>query len=167
MQQILQLLRNVDTYPLSRKRQRRHFFFARLSIKEKKRIWTQFWTQIWKIFCWNYEVWALQKYVHFVDFVQSFHTKIYLHKLTWIRLRTNRSKFADTSSLPNPMGHTYRPGNHCLKPWSSGWSRGKSVFFVTFLPHPSYLHSRNCDKMWARGDRRRTKWMWFNSRFDT
>ena len=37
MQQILQLLRNVDTYPLSRKRQRRHFFFCATEHQRKKK----------------------------------------------------------------------------------------------------------------------------------
>ena len=45
------------------------------------------------IFCWNFEIWAVQKYVNLVDLVKSFPTSIYLQKSASIQPRTSLSKF--------------------------------------------------------------------------
>ena len=45
------------------------------------------------IFGWNFEIWAVQKYVNLVDLVKSFPTSIYLQKSASIQPRTSLSKF--------------------------------------------------------------------------
>ena len=45
------------------------------------------------IFGWNFEIWAVQKYVNLVDLVKSFPTNIYLQKSASIQPRTSLSKF--------------------------------------------------------------------------
>ena len=45
------------------------------------------------IFGWNFEIWAVQKYVNLVDLVKSFLTSIYLQTSASIQPRTSRSKF--------------------------------------------------------------------------
>ena len=44
-------------------------------------------------FYWNFEIWAVQKYVHLVDLVESFPTRIWLQKPASIQPRTSLSKF--------------------------------------------------------------------------
>ena len=44
------------------------------------------------IFGWNFEIWAVQKYVNLVDLVKSFPTSIYLQKSASIQPRTSLSK---------------------------------------------------------------------------
>ena len=46
-----------------------------------------------RLFCWNFEIWAVQKYVNLVDLVKSFPTSIYLKKSASIQPRTSLSKF--------------------------------------------------------------------------
>ena len=45
------------------------------------------------IFCWNFEIRAVQKHVNLVDLVKSFPTNIYLQKSASIQPRTSLSKF--------------------------------------------------------------------------
>ena len=45
------------------------------------------------IFGWNFEIWAVQKYVNLVDLGESFPTSIYLQKSASIQPRTSPSKF--------------------------------------------------------------------------
>ena len=42
---------------------------------------------------WNFEIWAVQKYINLVDLVKSFPTRIYLQKSASIQTRTSLSKF--------------------------------------------------------------------------
>ena len=49
--------------------------------------------KILTIFGWNFEIWAVQKYVNLVDLVKSFPTSIYLQKSASIQPRTSLSKF--------------------------------------------------------------------------
>ena len=51
--------------------------------------------KLWRLFCWNFEIWAVQKYVHLVDLVKSFPTNIYLQNLASIQPRTSLSKFGE------------------------------------------------------------------------
>ena len=44
-------------------------------------------------FCWNIEVWAVQKHVNLVDLVKSFPTNILLQNLASIQKRTSPLKF--------------------------------------------------------------------------
>ena len=45
------------------------------------------------LFGWNFEIWAVQKYVNLIDLVKSFPTSIYLLKSASIQPRTSLSKF--------------------------------------------------------------------------
>ena len=51
------------------------------------------------IFGWNFEIWAVQKYVNLVDLVKSFPASIYLQKSASIQPRTSLSKFEVIYSL--------------------------------------------------------------------
>ena len=44
------------------------------------------------IFGWNFEIWAVQKYINLVDLVKSFPTSIYFQKSASIQPRTSRLK---------------------------------------------------------------------------
>ena len=46
------------------------------------------------IFGWNFEIWAVQKYVNILYLVKSFPTSIYLQKSASIQPRTSLSEFA-------------------------------------------------------------------------
>ena len=49
--------------------------------------------QMLTIFGWNFEIWAVQRYVNLVDLVKSFPTSIFLQKSASIQPRTSLSKF--------------------------------------------------------------------------
>ena len=49
------------------------------------------------IFGWNFEIWAVQKYVNLLDLVKSFPISIYLQKSASIQPRTSLSKFGGES----------------------------------------------------------------------
>ena len=62
--------------------------------------WIEFWIdsflpKLWRLFCWNFEIWAVQKYVNLVDLVKRFPTNIYLQKSASIQQRTSLSKFEE------------------------------------------------------------------------
>ena len=62
--------------------------------------WIEFWIdsflpKLWRLFCWNFEIWAVQRYVHLVDLVKRFPTNIYLQKSASIQQRTSLSKFEE------------------------------------------------------------------------
>ena len=48
-------------------------------------------------FGWNFEIWAVQKYVNLADFIKSFQTSIHLQKSASIQPRTGPSNFAKIS----------------------------------------------------------------------
>jgi len=60
---------------------------------EKSEIHYSFAKKMLTIFGWNFEIWAVQKYVNLVDLVKSFPTSIYLQKSASIQPRTSLSKF--------------------------------------------------------------------------
>ena len=49
-------------------------------------------TKLWRLFGWNFEIWAVQRYVHLVDLVKRFPTNIYLQKSASIQPRTSPAK---------------------------------------------------------------------------
>ena len=61
--------------------------------KNKNRKFTIHSQKMLKIFGWNFEIWAVQKYVNLVDLVKSFPASIYLQKSASIQPRTSLSKF--------------------------------------------------------------------------
>ena len=68
-------------------------FFDRLRPKKKSEIHLFIREKMLTIFGWNFEIWAVQKYVNLVDLVKSFPTSIYLQKSASIQPRTSLSKF--------------------------------------------------------------------------
>ena len=62
---------------------------------------------VWRLFFWNFEVWAVQKHVNLVDIGKSFPTNIFLQNLASIQKRTSPIEFAhlaeksENGSIPN------------------------------------------------------------------
>ena len=52
-------------------------------------------TDVWLTQISDFEIWAVQKYVHLLDLVKSFPTNIYLQNLASIQPRTSLSKFGE------------------------------------------------------------------------
>ena len=70
-------------------------FIKRCKIRHKKwKKWKFIREKMLTSFGWNFEIWAVQKYVNLVDLVKSFPTSIYLQKSASIQPRTSLSKFA-------------------------------------------------------------------------
>ena len=84
--------------------------------------------KILTIFGWNFEVWAVQKYVDLVDLVKTFPTNIYLQRSASIQPRMSLSKFwgdfsflfirllsaagaSSTWPLPQPCAHQQKAGS--------------------------------------------------------
>ena len=80
--------------------------------------------KLWRLFCWNFEIWAVQKYVHLVDLVKSFPTNIYLQNLASIQPRTSLSKLFTYPALDNSkLFHLI------IQPWD---------LIFTEPPHPTH-----------------------------
>ena len=69
------------------------------STQKMKKIWNSLFIRekMLTIFGWNFEIWAVQKYVNLVDLVKSFPTRIYLQKSASIQPRTSLSKLGENS----------------------------------------------------------------------
>ena len=71
-------------------------------------------------FSWNFEIWAVQKYVHLVDLVKNFPTNIYLQ--IWRRYSRERASLSleKMNKLFNPLlthdGHCGLPSASYLQP---------------------------------------------------
>ena len=75
-------------------------------------------------FCWNIEVWAVQKHVNPVDLVKSFPTSIYLQTLASIQPSTSLLKFISSSSYgiwfsPSRSAPSAELSSPSCVPWSS------------------------------------------------
>ena len=55
--------------------------------------------RIMTTFSWNFKIWAVQKYVHLVDLVESFPTSIWSQKSASIQPRTSLSKFEENEYI--------------------------------------------------------------------
>ena len=55
--------------------------------------------KLWRVFCWNFEFWAVQKYVNFVDLEKYWKISIWLQTSASIQPRTSLSKFGDIESF--------------------------------------------------------------------
>ena len=55
--------------------------------------------KLWRVFCWNFEFWAVQKYVNFVDLEKCWKMTIWLQKSASIQPRTSLSKFGEIESF--------------------------------------------------------------------
>ena len=55
--------------------------------------------KLWRVFCWNFEFWAVQKYVNFVDLEKCWKMTIWLQKSASIQQRTSLSKFGENEHV--------------------------------------------------------------------
>ena len=111
-------------------------------------------------FGWNFEIWAVQKYVlliNLVDLVKSFQTRIYLQKSASIQPRTSPSKFRgklnslficllirDARGFGSPKAGRHWPSQAAHAAWANVPSRFLGDFdeFVWSFPSCSFKEKK-------------------------
>ena len=55
--------------------------------------------KLWRVFCWNFEFWAVQKQINLLDLEKCCKMSIWLQKSVSIQPRTRLSKFGENESI--------------------------------------------------------------------
>ena len=104
----------------------------------------------WRLFCWNFEIWAVQKYVHLVDLIKSFPTNIHLQRSVSIQPRTSHLIFIILAASRDLIFTERSSPSFAGKRWISIWlgqARGAESFSNSTAKCKSLLSQFKCKSL--------------------